>query len=345
MKPILLILSFGLAVFLGFVPSIFKVKPIYWQIGAIATVVISIILNLIFPLAASTDELNFLSKAFSDKIEVEIKTIPNNHKFDQELGVWVITVQSSKKIPPIILKSKVLPNEFNTSKSIIVSAIFDKELKHYEILKISAINPIATFPFVIGLEQRIRIMNFHVPMAWISVLAYLVAMIYSIRYLKTKDFRNDAYATAAASLGLLFTIITTTTGMVWAKYNWGSFWNWDPREVSIFILMLIYAAYFVFRASMDNQETKARLSAVYSILAFTTVPFLVFILPRIQAGLHPGSGSDSNTGPVLSNEKGLLDSTMLYAFCWSLMSFTMLFFWILNMQFRAIKLKFEKKLT
>src|SRR3972149_7397567 len=92
-------------------------------------------------------------------------------------------------------------------------------------------------PNIPGLEQRARIIFFHVPMAWVTVIAFLVSMIYGIRYLARKDPIDDIRSVSSAGLGFLFCFLATVPGSIWAKFNWGSFWNWDPRETSIFLLL------------------------------------------------------------------------------------------------------------
>jgi len=132
-----------------------------------------------------------------------------------------------------------------------------------------------------------RIVFFHVPMAWVAVLAFLVSCVTSVMYLRRRDPRDDIRASVSAGLGLLFAVLATTTGAVFAKIMWGAYWNWDPRQTSITILLLIYAAYFALRGAIDDPERRASLAAVYAILAFVTVPFLVFVVPRIYWSLHP----------------------------------------------------------
>ena len=83
------------------------------------------------------------------------------------------------------------------------------------------------------------------------------------------------------------------------RFAWGAFWSWDPRQTSIFALLLIYGAWFALRSSIESEEKRATLSAVYAIIAFLTVPFFIFIMPRIMSGLHPGSADDTNSGPVI----------------------------------------------
>jgi heme exporter protein C len=187
------------------------------------------------------------------------------------------------------------------------------------------------FPVIPGLEERARILFFHVPMSWTAVVAFVVSMLYGIRYLNTKKMDDDLKSVSSAGLGFLYCILATVTGSVWAKFNWGSFWNWDPRETSIFVLLLIYGAYFALRSSLDDAVKRATLSSVYAIIAGVTVPFFIFIMPRIMASLHPE--------PLVNTEgKVHMNSTMLAVFLSSLAGFTALYFWLLSLRVRAGRL-------
>lgn len=139
-----------------------------------------------------------------------------------------------------------------------------------------------------GLGNAGRIMVLHVPTAWVSVLAFAVSALYSGLYLWRGATGYDDRALAAAESGFLFTILATITGMIFSHTVWGIFWNWDPRQTSIFVLLLIYAALFALRSALDNNDQRRKLSAVYSLFAFVTVPFLVFVAPRLsESTLHP----------------------------------------------------------
>jgi len=180
-------------------------------------------------------------------------------------------------------------------------------------------------PLAEGLKEYTRVLYFHVPTAWVTVLAFLLGAIFSILFLRKRDLKYDYFADAASQLGIVFCLLATITGSVWAKVSWGSFWNWDPRETSIFILLLIYAAYFALRSAIEQPERKAALSSVYSLLAFVTVPFFVFIVPRVYASLHPD--------PIINTQGKInMDSKMLTVFLSSLFGFTMLFFWLLKLK-------------
>lgn len=198
--------------------------------------------------------------------------------------------------------------------------------------------------FIPGLGERARIIFLHVPSAWLSVIAFFVSMLYGIRYLRSKDIYNDAKSVASAEIGFLFCFITTVTGSIWAKFNWGSFWNWDPRETSIFILLLIYGAYFALRSAIENEERRATLSAVYSVIAFVTVPFFIFVMPRIMPGLHPGSkGDPEGAGPVVTFK---MDPNMRILFFASLLGFMLVYLWIFSLRSKIeiLKIKIENKI-
>jgi heme exporter protein C len=181
-----------------------------------------------------------------------------------------------------------------------------------------------------------RIVFFHVPQAWVAVLAFCVNLIASLRYLRTRDLLDDARAAAAARLGLVFSVLATVTGSVFAKVMWGSFWNWDPREVSIAILLLVYAAYFALREAIPDDERRASLSAAYAVLAFVTMPFLVFVVPRIYWSLHPDT---------IINARGSLgmESHMFQVLMAALVGFTGLFVWLYTLDVRLARVRLARQ--
>lgn len=194
----------------------------------------------------------------------------------------------------------------------------------------------AAFYFVHPAEgfigQSSRIVFFHVPTAWVCVLAFLVSCIYSIRYLMRRDPADDIRAAVASRLGLLFALLATVTGAIFARIMWNAYWNWDPRQTSIVILLLIYAAYFALRSAVQDPERRAALAAVYAILAFVTVPFLVFVVPRIYWSLHPDT---------IINTRGTNDFDPRYTMTLmaSLAGFTGLFAWIYSIDCRIDRIR------
>ncbi|MAT39583.1 MAG: ABC transporter permease [Ectothiorhodospiraceae bacterium] len=228
------------------------------------------------------------------------------------------------------------PAGFSEAEGYLLDARYDKENHRVVAAEILGDYPGWSFPYIPGLGERAKIIFFHVPMSWMTVIAFLVSMWFGIKYLRKKNLIDDAKSAYAAGLGLLFCILATVTGSVWAQFNWGTFWNWDPRETSIFVLLLIYGAYFTLRSAIEVDEKRARLSAVYSILAFVTVPFFIFIMPRILPGLHPGSADDVNAGPVVSS--GGMDAGMRVILYSMLLGCIVLFGWLMSIQMRVFRI-------
>lgn len=139
-----------------------------------------------------------------------------------------------------------------------------------------------------GLGNTGRIIIMHIPTAWLSTLAFFVSAIWSGLYLWKRRPADDDRALAAVEQGFLFTILATASGAIFAKAVWGAFWNWDARQTTILILLLIYGAYFALRSAIEDVERRRQLAAVYALFAFATSPFLTYVLPRLATStLHP----------------------------------------------------------
>lgn len=178
------------------------------------------------------------------------------------------------------------------------------------------------------INETIRALYFHVPMWFGMVLLFLVSIIYSVKYLRTPSVENDRKAAAYASTGLWFGVLGIVTGMLWANYAWGSPWHGDPKQNGAAIALLVYLAYFVLRGSVDNEEQRARLSAVYNIFAFAAMIPLIFIIPRMTSSMHPGSGG--NPGFNMYD----LDSRMRLVFYPAIIGWFLVGLWISSQQIR-----------
>ena len=142
------------------------------------------------------------------------------------------------------------------------------------------------------LNETIRNLYYHVPM-WFGMIGMLgVSMYFSIRYLQKSLKYHDIIAHQFARVGILFGIMGMLSGMVWAKFTWGAYWSSDPKQNASAIGLLIYLAYMILRDSLEHEEQKARIGAVYNIFAYFTFVPLIFIIPRITESLHPGSGGN-----------------------------------------------------
>lgn len=187
------------------------------------------------------------------------------------------------------------------------------------------------------LAETTKNIYFHVPIAITAVVAFFTSVWFSIKYLRTRNLENDINAEAAAGLGFLFNLLAMMTGAVWAKVTWGAFWHWDPRQTTIFLVFLIYSAYFALRSAVDSAEKRATLASVYSIFSFPALIFLYFVLPRLVPGLHPGAPEDGQAGinPAISSTTDPTIRAVLYC---SMLGFFALFFWLHKLRVRQMKL-------
>lgn len=200
----------------------------------------------------------------------------------------------------------------------------------------SPMNPANT----LGPVDVYRIFYFHVPQSWVATLAFLMSMFFSIRFLQTKNMAFDIKAVTANRLGLMFAILATVTGSIFAKMTWGEFWNWSEiREVSIFILLIIYGAYFALRSALPDPDQRATLSAVLSIIFAVSAVFLIFILPRI----YPSFSQHPTDSVVDKSGKLTMGGTVSLIFFTSLAVFTALFVWIYDLSIRLQNI-YEKRL-
>jgi heme exporter protein C len=121
-----------------------------------------------------------------------------------------------------------------------------------------------------------RIIFFHVPAAMTAMLFAFVAGVSSAAFLVTKNFKWDSLAVSITEVGLAFLAVNLITGSIWARIIWGIWWTWDARLTSALILWVVYASYLMLRHAIDEPSTRARIAAVFNILAFTDVPIVWF---------------------------------------------------------------------
>jgi len=178
-------------------------------------------------------------------------------------------------------------------------------------------------------NETIRALYFHVPMWFGMVVLFLVSTVYSIQYLRNPSFEKDIYAVEFANTGLLLGLLGIVTGMIWANYTWGSPWHGDPKQNGAAISLLVYLAYFVLRGSVENEDQRARLSAVYNIFAFAAMIPLIFVIPRMTSSMHPGSGG--NPGFNMYD----LDSKMRMVFYPAVAGWILLGVWIASLRIRV----------
>jgi heme exporter protein C len=190
-----------------------------------------------------------------------------------------------------------------------------------------------TFPFRNILGETIRNTYFHVPLWFSMFILFIAAVVYSIKYLRNFETRNDQMAASLTNAGMVFGMLGLITGAIWAKNTWGAFWSWDVKQNMTAVGLLIYGAYFVLRASFEDPEKRARISAVYNIFAFSTLIPLLYVIPKLTDSLHPGAGGNIAFG---SQD---LDSTMRMVFYPAIIGWTLTGVWMAQIIFRMARLR------
>jgi heme exporter protein C len=175
-------------------------------------------------------------------------------------------------------------------------------------------------PLETTMREVQKIFYIHVSSAWVAFLAFFIVFVFSIMYLVTRKRIYDVYAGMAAEIGVVFTTIVMTTGPIWAKSSWNTWWSWEPRLVTSLILWFIYIAYIMIRQMDGSWDKKARLSAVFGIIGFIDVPIVFMAIRWWQSKFHPivfGDGPSQSGGGVAPE--------MLVALIAMTISFTLLF--------------------
>lgn len=180
-----------------------------------------------------------------------------------------------------------------------------------------------------------RLFYFHVPIAQVSFLSFMAAAVFAILYLRRRRPDDDHIATVSAEIGLIFSIVALVTGALWAKQAWGAYWNWDPRQLFLFALILFYGAFFALRQATTNVETKRRLSAVYLIFGGAIAPFLFFVLPRLYQSLH----EDANEVVMAAGSKSTMSPQVATIFATSTLGFLLLYIWLSKLGLDAARLE------
>ncbi len=185
--------------------------------------------------------------------------------------------------------------------------------------------PVPVLPI---LNETIRNVYFHVPMWFSMITLYLISVIYSIKYLSTGKMQYDTMAVEAVNTGILFCFLGLLTGMQWANITWGEPWPNDPKLNGSAIATLMYLAYLVLRNALEEEQKRARISAVYNIFAFPIMIVLLYILPKLTDSLHPGSGGNSTFSDID------MDNYMRPVFYTAVIGWILTGVWICTLRYR-----------
>lgn len=173
-----------------------------------------------------------------------------------------------------------------------------------------------------------RIFFFHLGAVAAGFIAITLVAIAGIAYLRTGKRAWDRVAEASAEIGVVFTVIALLMGSIWAKPIWGVWWTWDPRLTSYLILLLIYIAYLMLRATARDDPRVARFSAAFGIIGFIDVP-IVIVSARLWRSISPVLFQESAQGFTFG-----LTPEMVQTLIVSITAMVLLFFWLLAQRVR-----------
>lgn len=186
----------------------------------------------------------------------------------------------------------------------------------------------------------VQIMFVHVPSAWLAMMCYSVMSISAIGTLVWRHPLADVSLRAAAPIGMAFTFLALVTGSLWGKPMWGTWWVWDARLTSVFILFLIYVGIIALSRAIEEPATAARALAVITLVGFTIIPIIKFSVDWWNTLHQPASVSRFG--------RPAMDAVFLYPLLIMALAFSVLFFAlhfmnmrneILRRRIRALKIR------
>ncbi|MQW86636.1 heme ABC transporter permease [Sinorhizobium saheli] len=168
--------------------------------------------------------------------------------------------------------------------------------------------------------ETVRIMYVHVPAAWLSMMCYTVMAVSALGTLVWRHPLADVSARAAAPIGAAFTFLALVTGSLWGKPMWGTWWVWDARLTSVFVLFLMYLGLIALNRAMEDPSRSARVSAVLVLVGFVNIPIIKFSVEWWNT-LHQPASVMRLDGPTIDPE--FLRPLLVMAIGFTLLFFTL----------------------
>ena len=189
----------------------------------------------------------------------------------------------------------------------------------------------------LGISQRI--FYIHIPLAWLGMVSMVILGIASMIYLLTNHTKWDNLAKSTAEIGVLFLSLLLLTGIIWSKPTWGLWWTWDAKLTTTLILWFIYVGYLALRAYGPQGSQGARYGAIIALLGIIDTPLIYFatIWWRTQ---HP----ELNIGPA-ADVTNTIDTAILQVLVFSLITFTVLYIFLLIERYKLAQLETTAKET
>ena len=173
----------------------------------------------------------------------------------------------------------------------------------------------------------VQIMFIHVPFAWLSMMIWTVMSVSALGTLVWRHPLADVSLKAAAPVGAAFTLLALATGSIWGKPMWGTWWVWDARLTSVFILFLMYLGIIALTRALDDPSRSARAAAIVTLVGFVNIPIIKFSVDWWNTLHQPAS--------VIRLDGPTIHPTLLWPLLVCALGFTLLFFTLHMMAMRT----------
>ncbi|WP_024846493.1 MULTISPECIES: heme ABC transporter permease [unclassified Aminobacter] len=173
----------------------------------------------------------------------------------------------------------------------------------------------------------VRIMYIHVPFAWLSMMCYSIMALSSLGTLVWRHPLADVSVKSAAPIGAVFTLLALATGSIWGKPMWGTWWVWDARLTSVFVLFLMYLGIIALTRALDDPGRSARAAAIVTLVGFVNIPIIKFSVEWWNTLHQPAS--------VIRLDGPTIHPSMLWPLLICALGFTLLFFTLHLMAMRT----------
>ena len=120
----------------------------------------------------------------------------------------------------------------------------------------------------------VKIMFLHVPSAWLSMFGWTVMSVAALGTLVWRHPLADVAANAAAPLGAAFTFMCLTTGSLWGRPMWGTYWVWDARLTSVLVLFLMYLGVIALWRTVEDPARAGRAVAILTLVGAINIPII-----------------------------------------------------------------------
>ncbi len=338
----------------------------WWKFSGLIILLYVIIGGLLTPLNSGVTSANPSNAKSGQDVEIEISTY-NTHLKTTSNDAWLkqddthfikasnikiiddnkciatfsLPVEMEQKSHTLILHNDIdgpaiLPDGIFVTKNDVIDSTYKAAFQNSTGKKLTKPTGLR-FPYRSILNETIRNTFFHVALWMAMFVLYIIAIVYAIKYLMTRDLNYDMKSAAFNKSGILFGMLGILTGSLWARYTWGTWWTNDVKLNMATIAMFIYFGYLILRSSFTDEDKRARISAVFSLFAFVALIPLVFVIPRLTDSLHPGNGGN----PALGGED--LDNTLRLFFYPAIVAYILLGTWMAQLKYRLEQI--EKKIN